>query len=505
MKQERGELTMAAVVEGLSAHGDRTALVAGEETVSYLRLATDANRLANALLGLGVRPGERFAFSFPNSVEMVLCYLACAQAGIVGVPLSQRATQSEVAFELRDAGAVGIAYHESWHDVVEAARPPEVAFTLGGDAFAALVRSGSDARPPVRPQPLDPYCVMYTGGTTGTSKAAIQTQQSWAASVETVVAEWRLRPEDRHLIVLPMSHVAWFTAAAQLHAGGLTLLLDRWNAEHVLELVERERVTTLNMIPTMLGDLVEAFGSRTRDLSSLRLLTVAGSAMPEELFHRASAVFGPIIGNIYGMTESSGPVSYLHPEDMRAERIRSGGRPGAYVELVILDDDGRVVEGTEVGEIALAGPQIAVSYLNRPEESEAAFRDGRFLTGDVGFVDEDGFVFIVDRRKDMIKSGGLNVYPKEIEEILYTHPDVVEAAVLGMPDPRWIEAVHAFVVVREGARVTVDDLRAHCRAQLAPYKVPKDVHFEQKLPRTAVGKFDKRALRANAAPEGATR
>jgi acyl-CoA synthetase (AMP-forming)/AMP-acid ligase II len=497
-------VTLADVVERLPSHGNRTALVAGDASVTFAQLVADANRLANGLLGLGVAPGERFAFSFPNGIETVLCYLACAQAGIVAVPLAQRLTPAEVAAQLADSGAVGIAYDESRAEVVEtgAAHVDHVAFALSGGgssglAFRDVIERSRDIAPSRRPDPEEPCCVMYTGGTTGDSKAAIQTQRSWAASVETVVEQWRLQRADRHLVVLPMSHVAWFSTAAQLHAGATAILLDRWDPELVLDLVEREHITTLNMIPTMLGDLVEAVpGGRPRNLSSLRQLTVAGSPMPEELFHRAHAAFGPVIGNIYGMTETSGPVSYLLPHDMQAERVRSGGRAGRYVELVILDDEGHVLAGTGSGEIGLAGPQVTTGYLNRPEETAAAFRNGYFLTGDVGFVDEEGFVFIVDRRKDMIKSGGLNVYPKEIEETLYTHPDVVEAAVVGLPDPRWIEAVHGFVVVRRGAAVSADELRAHCRERLSAYKVPKAIHFEEKLPRTPVGKFDKRALRA---------
>lgn len=500
-------MTLAAAIERLPSHGERVALVAGETSVTFRRLAGDVHRLANALVGLGVAPGERFAFSFPNGVEMVLCYLACARAGIVAVPLSERMTPDELASQLRDSGALGIAYHEARAEVVEAgvAQAGGLAFVISGDgssglSFGELLERASDTPPPVRPEPGDPFCIMYTGGTTGESKAAVQTQQSWAACLETVVEQWRLRPGDRHLVVLPMSHVAWFSTAAHLHAGATAFLLDRWDPELVLELVERERVTTLNMIPTMLGDLVEASSTRRRDLSSLRQLTVAGSAMPEELFHRARAAFGNVIGNIYGMTETSGPVSYLLPEDMVAERIRSGGRPGKYVELVILDDDGRAVGGTGTGEIALGGPQVTTGYFNRPEETEAAFRRGYFLTGDIGFIDDERFVFIVDRRKDMIKSGGLNVYPKEVEEALYTHPDVVEAAVVGLPDPRWIEAVHAFVVTRAGSVVSAEDLRAHCRERLSPYKIPKAIHFDEKLPRTTVGKFDKRALRALVEP-----
>ena len=307
---------------------------------------------------------------------------------------------------------------------------------------------------------------------------------------------WGLTPEDRHVIVLPMSHVAWFTCAAHLHAGARVTVMPQWDPAAVLRTVAEERTTTLNMIPTMLGDLLGAVErAGETDLSSLRLLTVAGSSMPLEMFHRGRRAFGAIIGNIYGMTESSGPVTYLLPQDMREETILSGGRPGKYVELAVLGDDDRPTDGTEPGEIGLRGPQMTTGYLDRPEESAVALQGGWFHTGDIGYVDADGFVYIVDRKKDMIKSGGFNVYPKEVEEVLYRHPDVTEAAVIGLPDPRWIEAVHAVVVVREDAVVDTGALLEHCRGELSGYKVPKAIHLADSLPRTLVGKFDKRALR----------
>ncbi len=362
--------------------------------------------------------------------------------------------------------------------------------------LAGLTAAASPEPPRVELGPDDPFCVMYTGGTTGIAKAAVQTQSSWAACVETVVDMWGLTPEDRHVIVLPMSHVAWFTCAAHLHAGARVTVMPQWDPAAVLRTVAEERTTTLNMIPTMLGDLLGAVErAGETDLSSLRLLTVAGSSMPLEMFHRGRRAFGAIIGNIYGMTESSGPVTYLLPQDMREETILSGGRPGKYVELAVLGDDDRPTDGTEPGEIGLRGPQMTTGYLDRPEETAVALQGGWFHTGDIGYVDADGFVYIVDRKKDMIKSGGFNVYPKEVEEVLYRHPDVTEAAVIGLPDPRWIEAVHAVVVVREDAVVDAGALLEHCRGELSGYKVPKAIHLADSLPRTLVGKFDKRALR----------
>ena len=495
----RTELVMGRLMERLRERGSSTALVVGEREVSYAELAETSDRLANALLGLGIRRGERLAFAYPNGAEIVACYMACAKSGIVGVPLAKRLTPEEAEFELRDSGAVAVICPEEWERrMLEGRRDrlPALQRVIRDEELAGLLAAADPEPPAAELDPDDPFCVMYTGGTTGTAKAAVQTQASWGACVETVVDVWQLTPEDRHVLVLPMTHVAWFTCAACLHAGARVTVMPEWDPEAVLRTVAEQRATTLNMIPTMLGDLLGAVErSGGADLSSLRLLTVAGSSMPLEMFNRARRAFGPIIGNIYGMTETSGPVTYLLPEHMREETILSGGRPGTYVELAVLGDDDQPTDGTEPGEIGLRGPQITTGYLDREEETAEALRGGWFHTGDIGYVDADGFVYIVDRKKDMIKSGGFNVYPKEVEEVLYRHPDVTEAAVIGLPDPRWIEAVHAVVVVREGSATGAGELIEHCRAELSGYKVPKAIHLADSLPRTLVGKFDKRALR----------
>ncbi|MEO9190263.1 MAG: AMP-binding protein [Acetobacteraceae bacterium] len=212
-------------------------------------------------------------------------------------------------------------------------------------------------------------------------------------------------------------------------------------------------------------------------------------------YRRARAVFGEVIGNIYGLTEAAGPVTFLLPSDMSAGKHESVGKPGKNIELAILDDCGNPTSGLETGEIGLAGPQITTGYLEKPEETRDTFAGKWFLTGDIGKIDADGFVYVVDRRKDMIKTGGFNVYPSEVEQVLYKQPEVLECAVLGMPDIKWTEAVHAAVVLRPGFTGSESHLISCCRTELGGYKVPKEVHFVPKLPRTRFGKFDKAQLR----------
>jgi fatty-acyl-CoA synthase len=420
------------------------------------------------------------------------------------VPLSDRSTVAELSHQLTDSGARTLLYMDGLADQVaelpgagvELDRLIAAEPTAGVEDYEALLAGASGIVDIPAPRPESLFSVMYTGGTTGVSKAAEQTQRSWAASLRAVAEAWGLGEDDRHLAVLPMDHVSWFSTASILLVGGEVWVEARWDPDRVLAIVEREAVTTLNMIPTMFGDFLETLARAAAPrLDSVRLVTVAGSPMPVEMYQRGEALLGPVMGCIYGMTESSGPVTFLLPEDLSVERLRSGGKPGRGVELAILDEAGRPTDGVEPGEIGLRGPQMTTGYLNRPDATAEAFRDGWFLSGDIGRVDEDGFLYIVDRSKDMIKSGGFNVYPKEVEDVLYAGGEVLEVAVIGLPDPRWIEAVTAVVVPRPGADLDAEGLRAFCREHLPGYKVPKAVHFEQVLPRTKVGKFDKRELR----------
>lgn len=498
-------ITLAEATERFARRGDAIALQSPDRgAVGYAELADRVEWLVAALVDLGLAPGERLALLLSNGSRIIECYLACARSGIVAVPLSERATFGELLHQLGDSAPAALVYSEDAAELIEAVRAESACPSLliatgsdpGGLSYEDLLRSSPT--PAELPTPLAEslFCLMYTGGTTGVPKAAEQTQLSWAASIRGVAREWKLDESDRHLAVLPMDHVSWFSTMSMLLVGGTTFIEGGWNPERALEVVAREGITTMNMIPTMFGDFLEAIAGRPElSTRTLRLLTVAGSPMPVEMYRRGIELIGPIIGSVYGMTETSGPVSFLLPTDLSADRLRSGGRPGPAVELAILGADGGQTDGREPGEIGLRGPQVTSGYLNQPEATAAAFRNGWFLTGDVGRTDDRGLVHIVDRSKDMVKSGGFNVYPKEVEEVLYTHPDVLEAAVVGVPDERWIEAVHAGVVLRGESALDAEGLRAYCRARLPGYKAPKVVHLEARLPRTKVGKFDKRALR----------
>jgi len=495
--------TMGAMVRALERFADRPALVTeAEGELTYAELLTLTNRFAAGLLAAGLRPGDRFAFLLPNGARIVAAYYACATTGIIGVPLGTRLLEDDLVHQLTDSGAVAVLYAPEFAERAAglAPRVPGVRLWIGGPGgpgettIEDFLAAAADSDPGIEVRPEDPYCVMYTGGTTGVSKAAIQTQESWAYCIGDTVEQLGIVADDRHAVVLPMTHAAWFTAAAHLDAGARTHLPAGWDPEGLLALTEAERLTKLHMLPTLLGDLLTVAERGRPDVSSVGLVSLAGSPIPVEMYRRAQAIFGDVICNIYGLTEASGPVTYLLPAEMNEARLKSGGRTATGVEARIDADPDAPPENAGTGEILLRGPQMTPGYLNRPDETAAAYDGEWFHTGDIGYLDPDGFLYIVDRKKEMVKTGGFNVYPKEVEEALYAHPDVIEAAVFGVPDAKWMEALRACVVLRQGSTADGEELREFVRERVAGYKVPKEIHVVDALPRTNFGKFDKKAL-----------
>ncbi|MHB1468602.1 MAG: class I adenylate-forming enzyme family protein [Solirubrobacteraceae bacterium] len=502
--RSRTLLPARAWTAAFERHADRTALVsqAGLGT-SYGELDELCNKLANALLDCGLRQRDRLAVMLPNGPAIVQCYIAAAKSGLVMTPLSTRMTAYELAAQLRDAKPAALIYDASQAGLVDRAT---------ADWAPELLLPHADHERPIDPEPIrpgvasdapeveidpeDPFCIMYSGGTSGVPKGVIQSHLSWAWCIESVVERWQLVAEDVHVIAFPMTHVAWFTGAALLSAGGSSILWREWDAARVLDTVEQRRVSTLNMAPTMLGDVLDELDRRPRDLSSLRLFTVPGAPLPAETYRRSRRLLGDILGNIYGMTESSGPITFLMPDEMASGHALSAGRAAEGLELVLVDERGEPVPLGAEGEVLLGGPQITRGYVSPVPEGDGSVRDGMLHTGDVGRLDEEGFLHIVGRKKEMIKSGGYNVYPREVEDAVMSHPAVLEAAVLGVPDARWIEAVTAVVALGPGASASSEELAEHCRRYLSRYKVPKAFHFIESLPRTVVGKVDKRALQA---------
>ncbi|MCP4654446.1 MAG: long-chain-fatty-acid--CoA ligase [bacterium] len=504
-----------------SAYPDEEAVACGAHRLSYRELADRVGRLTAALAGLGVGPGERVALLHRNCHRVLEAYFAAVHAGAVLVPLNYRLTARDLAYILDDTDCRILIADDGWAELAaEAAQRARGPCTVvrsrvdgkdrgnaSGYDYEALLE-GAEPAPLVQPEAAenDPANIYYTSGTTGHQKGVVLTHRNIASHALATIAELRLTDTDVWIHVAPMFHLAdaWATWAVTW-AGGRHVMVGRFEPERVLRTMVDERVTVTNLIPTMLNDLVHHPQARALDFPALRLLMSGGAAIAPSLVRRVVETFGAEYVQTYGLTETSPYLTFSllkrHQRQLPAEeqmRFRSlTGRAVLGVRLRVVDEAGEDVpaDGRAVGEIVARGDRITPGYWRLPEATAEAFRDGWFHTGDLATIDPEGFVNIVDRKKDVIITGGELVYSTEVENALYEHPAVLEAAVVGVPDDRLGETVRAVVVVRAGRTATPEELITHCRARIAAYKCPRSVELVDKLPRTGSGKISKRTLR----------
>ena len=493
-------LRVADVVrEHAATRPDVVALRAGETALTYAELDERSNRLAQALLAAGAGEGSRVAYLDRTAPEVVELLFAVAKIGAVLVPLNWRLATPELAAVVGDARPVVLVAGEGYADV--AAELADGVVATGPD-YEAWLTSHAPDDPGGRGASDDVVLQLYTSGTTGVPKGVLTTHRNLAAAAETS-PHWEFDAESVSLTPLPMFHIGgigW--AFLGLWNGATTILVREFAAEAVLDLLERRRVTNAVFVPTMLQLMTAVPGAADRDYAALRSIAYGASPITTPVLKAALRTFRCSLYGIYGLTESTGGVVQLDPADHvvdgpRAHLLRSAGRPLPWVELRIVDPETGGERGPgEVGEVVLRAPNVMRGYHERPDETEATLTsDGWLRTGDGGYVDEEGYLFLTDRIKDMIVSGGENVYPVEVEEALAQHPDVLEVAVIGVPDERWGETVKALVVPRGPGAPSPDDLIAFARERLAGYKLPRSVDFVADLPRTPSGKVLKRELR----------
>lgn len=484
--------------------GEKPAVICGDRVLSHGALADAAARLAGALQAFGLGKGDRLGVVLPNCPEYVAIALACARSSIVMVPLNYRFTAEEHATQLSDCGARLLIYGEIFGETVRevARRVAGLGTVCVGTAVAADLGSLDEIlarNAPAGPADVsetDVFYLGYTSGTTGHPKGAMVTHRNRCLAYHYWALEFGIRDNDVVLHAGPFHHTAPFTfVLTQLFMGGTVVILEHFSASDVLAAIERHRVTWGFLVPYMLDRLVHAGAElKQHDLSSLRMIVSGASPLPT-VTKEAVLDLLPGIGlhEFYGATEA-GVITNLRPEDQR-RKTRCVGRPVFDTEIEIRDEAGRPLPPGETGDIWMRGPTVFSGYFDAPDKTAAAF-DGEWCTiGDVGRLDDEGYLYILDRRKDLIKSGGVNVFPIEIEEVLLAVPGIADVAAIGVPDPTWGEAVHA-VVVANGDRPLADaDVVAACRARLAGYKVPKSIEFRSALPRNANGKVLKRTLR----------
>ena len=474
---------------------DRVAVTCGDVVLSYEETWDRCRRLVAGLGRLGLGPGDRVAVVGPNCHRYLELYQAVPGGGMVLVPLNQRHTDAELRYALEDSGT----------KVLFAGRPvgdlPDCVSTVidMDDAYEALLDGAAPGDFPDHIGEEDLAGLFYTGGTTGASKGVMLTHRNLLANAMHMAMVWPFTPQTCWLVVAPLFHAAGSIAVlSTVWNAGRHVLLPAFDPGAALDLIERERVTIVLVVPSMLAAINEEQLARPRDVSSLELIPFGGAPTATDTLRRAHEAFpGVRLLHIYGTTELSPIATVLPGVENLLDRpeARSCGQPAVGVEVEVRLPDGRRATTGEVGEVVVRGPNVMGAYWNKPAETAAAFVDGWYRTGDLGYMDDEAFVYLVDRAKDMIVSGGENVYSTEVEDVLYRHPAVLEAAVFGIPDERWGEVVHAVVVPRDD--VTEAELLAHCRELIAGYKLPKRIDLRtEPLPKSGAGKVLKRELRA---------
>ncbi|MCL4182023.1 MAG: AMP-binding protein [Burkholderiaceae bacterium] len=501
-------------------HGERTSLVFRERTYSHAEVEARSNRFANALTALGLKPGERLAVVLENSVESVDSVFGAEKAALTYVALNARHTPAEHLQILEDAQASAVLVGPRFGGLADefatrrAGGLPHLRLVLGYDPggsqtvdMARACEAADETPPAIEIGPDHVVRIAYTSGTTGRPKGVTYTLERSLARLDNhfLAMEYGLSVDDAMLHVGPLTHAAGVYLVPCFLRGARNIVQDRFDPAAVLAAISHHRVSHLMLVPTMMSRLVEALEDGTAcDLSTLKRVHYGTAPTSVALIRRAQRAFGPILRQQYGMTEAVQPLTVLYPhehigdsDDGADEPIGSCGRPTCNVRISVRDAEGREAATGEVGEIAIAHEGIGkVTFWRRPDLAAESVRDGWFYSGDLGRFDAQGFLHVVGRNKDMIISGGFNVYAREVEDALSSHPAVLDAAAIGLPDAQWGEIVAAVVVLRNGAAATAESLAEHCAGRIAGYKKPRRIAFVAELPRNQSGKVMKQNLRA---------
>ena len=491
---------------------DKECLVCEDTRLTWSKLNERVNRLANGLASLGVSKDTKVAILALNCHKYIEAYYATAKLGAVAVPLNFRLSPEELTYVINHSDSevlmVGGDLLAVAREILPGLKGVKAKITLDEPAedwtdYETLLEESSPAEPDVDVDEDDLCQLQYTGGTTGLPKGVMLPHRNYMTSVIGMGLANLFEPGDATLQVLPIFHTAWWPILVHHCAGGKGVIIKRFDFDDILGLVQKERVTHINMVPILLSWILDFPGLDSYDVSSIKYLSYAGAPMPADVMRRCIDKFGPIFQQGYGLTEAAPLVTMLMQEDQSrlegpeelTRRISSAGRESLVTEVRLVDEDDREVEVGEIGEIAVRGKNIMKGYWKDPELTAHALRGGWLHTGDLARADEYGFLYIVDRKHDMIITGGENVYPFEVEKVLYEHPAVLEAAVVGVQDDKWGEKVIAAVALKQGAEASEDELITFVRSRIAGYKTPKEIVFMESIPKTAIGKILRREVR----------
>ena len=484
---------------------EKEAVVDGPRRVNYRGLNRRVNRLSRGLQSMGMKSGDRLGILAYNSLEFVETLMAAAKLGLMVVPLNWRLTPNELGFIMGDSDAEALVFDPALEGLAQGLLEKvkirnRVVFgpegRLGARAYEPLLASQSELEPePDKVPTLDtPHIIMYTAGTTGRPKGAILSQGAsfWnALNLESL----DFTSQDRDLLVLPMFHIGGiglFTLP-MLYKGGTVIIQRTFDPAVTLRLLREERITLFFGVPAIFQFLIQHPNFDPEAFATVRMVMSGGAPLPVSLVHQYHQA-GIVLQQGFGMSEAGPSIATLQ-RDLAVKKAGSIGRAVFHLEVRVVDDDMKDMAPGQVGELVMRGPNLMQGYWNRPEATEEAFHAGWFHSGDLARMDEEGDLYIVERKKDMFISGGENVYPAEVENVIYEFPEVSEAAVIGVKDPTWGEVGRAVVVLKEGKTLSEDQILGHLKARLAKYKVPKGVVFMDMLPRNAAGKVLKTVLR----------
>jgi len=493
-------------------YGNKTALIFEDQRITYAELNRTVNRAAHQLLKMGLQKGDRLAVLLHNNVEFIELYFACAKSGLVFVPLNNLLKARELIQILEYIKPRGLVFAPDFLELVQpilgglACIQSPICLTeqKGFLSYHAVKDAGSDEEPETVLNDEDLVSIFLTSGTTGRPKGVMRTHRHDWINMMSCALEMGVRHDDRALLVFPFYHVTFVDNMRHLLMANATAIRKegKFDPHDVLGILSREKITMCQLVPTMINAILQVEDLNAYDLSRFRLLIYAASPMPVELLKKAMKRLPCRFMQMYGQTETGPATTALAPEDHLLEgseaqmaRLASAGRAILDYEIRIVDEEGRDVPVDEVGEIAVRSEAMTTGYWDLPEETARTIRNGWLHTGDFGRMDSEGYVFIVDRKNDMIISGGKNIYPREIEEVIYSHDAVLETAVIGVPDDYWGESVKALVVLKPGGKATEEEIIALCKENLASYKKPKSIEFWSQLPKSPTGKVLKRTIR----------
>lgn len=498
----------------LKKYSNRTALVFENQSMTYKQLLTESIQISNGLKKLGVEMNTPVALLMPNSLEYVISFISLNFIGATIIPLNDMLSEKEIKHILKDSDAEVAIIGSSFYEIVDNIKDelPNLKTIISSSASSKsqswmirwddLKKDSSFKESYSKVDTSGRAMLIYTGGTTGLPKGVVHSQKNIAINMFSHIIELELQENEKFLLTTPLPHSAGFILMAGLLKGTTAYIERNFDPGVVLEKIEENKITLTFMVPTMIYrimDLIESF-NRQFDLSSLKTIIYGAAPITEERLKQGLKIFGPVFTQLYGQTEAPNFITRLRKSDHVVDkdtqhRLRSCGQEALMTQVKVVDENGNELGIGEEGEIIVKTPYNLIEYNKLVDSTRETLKDGWLYTGDIGYKDNYGYIYLLDRKKDLIISGGMNVYTSEVENAIQTYPGVNQVGVIGVPDADWGESVTAFVVLKENSRVTEKDIINHCNSILAKYKRPKKVYFVDSLPLTTYGKIDKKALR----------